>query len=229
MTLTVNIAKQLEHYELRTDFSCPAGELTAIVGPSGAGKTTLVRTIAGLEHPDRGTIALGDTLWTDTNTNHCVPTHKRKIGLVFQDYTLFPHMTVRQNITFGAQKPDTADSLMRAFEISHLKNKRPDTISGGERQRTAFCQALAREPDLLLLDEPFSALDVATRKYLCSLLAEMKKDLGIPILHVTHDLNEADRLGDRVIAVEKGRITPDWLTRQQRPQEQALSVSPLYS
>ncbi len=91
MTLTVNIAKQLEHFELRTDFSCPAGELTAIVGPSGAGKTTLVRTIAGLEQPDRGTISLGDTLWTDTNTDHCVPTHKRKIGLVFQDYTLSSH------------------------------------------------------------------------------------------------------------------------------------------
>ena len=228
MTLTVNIRKQLDQFELQTSFSCRAGELTAIVGPSGAGKTTLVRLVAGLEEPDHGHIALENDTWTDTDTGILVPTHKREIGLVFQEFSLFPHMTVRRNIEFGA--PDGADigPLMDAFRIRHLADRRPGNISGGERQRTAFCQALAREPKLLLLDEPFSALDVGTRSFLCDLLADLKGKLRIPILHVTHDLAEAERLGDTIVAVENGKITPDWLSRQTIPHSAFIpSVSPI--
>nr|WP_287410640.1 ATP-binding cassette domain-containing protein [Pseudodesulfovibrio sp.] len=230
MSLTVNIHKKLPHFDLQTQFSCAAGELTAIVGPSGAGKTTLVRIIAGLEAPDNGAITLNGRTWIDSKTGSFIPTCKRKIGLVFQEYTLFPHMTVRQNIAFGAITPTSVEPLMKTFGIGHLKDQRPASISGGERQRAAFCQALAREPDLLLLDEPFSALDTATRIFLCSLLSDLKKDLDIPILHVTHDLREADQLGDSVIAVESGRIAPDWFNRHQHvPHGSAQLTVPSYS
>lgn len=217
MTLTVDIRKALNQFELRTSFTCRSGELTVIVGPSGSGKTTLIRILAGLDEPDAGSITLNGTTWLDTNGREYVPTCSRKIGLVFQEYALFPHLTVRQNIAFGAADEGKIDGLMSLFGIDRLERSMPDNISGGERQRTALCQALAREPDLLMLDEPFSALDVATRSFLCDLLAVLKRDLGIPILHVTHDLQEAKRLGDAVIAVERGRITPDWLERQHIP------------
>jgi len=230
MTLTVNIQKQLEHFDLQTSFICPAGELTAIIGPSGAGKTTLIRIIAGLETLDNGIIVLNDIIWNNAKKGQFIPTHKRRIGLVFQEYTLFPHMTVQQNISFGAANSNKVHSLMDVFGIKHLRNQRPANISGGERQRAAFCQALAREPELLLLDEPFSALDVKTRAFLCGLLNEYKKELGIPILHVTHDIKEADQLGDTVIAVEKGRVTPDWLSSQQIPTSMhAPTLTPTYS
>jgi molybdate transport system ATP-binding protein len=212
MELNVNIHKKLNHFDLQINFSCRAGELTAIVGPSGAGKTTLVRLIAGLEAPDSGTVSLGNMMWADTKNKQFVPTFKRKIGLVFQEYPLFPHMSVSENVAFGVRNSTPIEPLMETFGILHLKDCRPAAISGGERQRAAFCQALAREPDLLLLDEPFSALDVVTRAFLCELLADLKKDLNIPILHVTHDLGEANHLADTVIAVEKGRIAPAWLT-----------------
>lgn len=212
--LNVNIRKQLDQFELQATFSCRAGELTAIVGPSGAGKTTLVRIIAGLDMPDFGAIALNTVFWTDTKTESFVPTHKRKIGLVFQEFPLFPHLTVRQNIAFGAPDDSEVGPLMETFRISHLADRRPAAISGGEKQRTAFCQALARKPDLLLLDEPFSALDVETRAFLCGLLKDLKPKLGIPIIHVTHDLEEAERLGNHIVALEKGKINPEWLQRQ---------------
>ena len=226
MALIVNIQKRLNHFDLDTRLVCEAGQLTAIVGPSGSGKTTLIRCIAGLEEPDRGTIALHGRFWWDPKAGSFVPTHRRKIGLVFQEYPLFPHMTVRRNIEYGAETPGVADALMETFSIDHLADRRPDAISGGERQRAAFCQALARDPDLLLLDEPFSALDQGTRRFLCATLAELKGRLNIPILHVTHDLREAEMLGDSVVAVEQGRIAPEWLSRQAPP---SAPIHPVHS
>ena len=214
MTLTVDIAKRLEHFSLNVGFSCGCGKIMAIVGPSGAGKTTLIRLIAGLDMPDSGTISLGSRTWVDSSRRVFVPARKRGLSLVFQDYCLFPHLTVRRNVTFAAPDPTRADELMDMFGILHLADQKPGAISGGERQRAAFCQALAREPVVLLLDEPFSALDVATRHNLRSCLNELKGELDIPILHVTHDLDEAVTIGDDILCVEYGKVSPDWLERQ---------------
>eukprot|EP00831_Metopus_contortus_P002895 TRINITY_DN11081_c0_g3_i1.p2 TRINITY_DN11081_c0_g3~~TRINITY_DN11081_c0_g3_i1.p2 ORF type:complete len:253 (+),score=47.02 TRINITY_DN11081_c0_g3_i1:308-1066(+) len=215
--LCVDVTKRLKHFDLDLCFSCAPGKLTAVIGPSGAGKTTLVRLLAGLEKPDAGRIAFGDTVWADTGRRVFVPARKRGLSLVFQDYTLFPHLTIRKNVAFAAPNPERVDELMKMFGIQHLAASKPSGISGGEPQRAAFCQALARDPVLLLLDEPFSALDVANRRNLRSRLKELKNELNIPIIHVTHDLEEAVYLGDTIMAVENGLNAPDWLQRQQCP------------
>ncbi|MFW5488108.1 MAG: ATP-binding cassette domain-containing protein [Desulfovibrio sp.] len=216
MALRVQITKQLPHFELDVQLECPSGGLTAIVGPSGSGKTTLVRVVAGLERPDHGNITLGDKTWVDVKSKAFLPPQKRKVGFVFQEYTLFPHLNVRKNVAFAATDEDKVGRLLDMFGIRHLENSKPHQISGGERQRCAFCQALARDPDILLLDEPFSALDVATRDTLRHELRNLKGDLDIPMLFVTHDLGEAEFLGDAILPIVKGRVTPDWLAHQTR-------------
>ena len=219
MSLFLSVTKQLDNIFMELAFTCRSNMLTAIVGPSGSGKTTLMRMLAGLDQPDAGLIKLSGTTWFSSMDDRYLPPQKRKVGLVFQDYQLFPHLTVEKNITFAATDTKLSSELMEAFEIDHLKNKKPHSISGGERQRAAFCQALAREPVLLLLDEPFSALDVATRRKLQQHLLQLKDHLAIPIIHVTHDLEEAALLGDEIFAIEDGKLSPDWLYRQQYPQE----------
>lgn len=214
--LHVSVRKALPHFDLRVDLDCRAGELTAIVGPSGAGKTTLIRMLAGLERPDRGRIALGGDVWADTERGLFVPPQGRGLGLVFQDYTLFPHMTVARNVAFAARDRERVPELLATFGIGHLASARPDRISGGERQRAALCQSLASEPRLLLLDEPFSALDPETRLALRRELKTLAPRLGIAILHVTHDLDEARYLGDAIVPLVKGRPAPGWTERQYR-------------
>lgn len=211
MALHVNIHKQLSLFNLEVSLTCAKGTLTAIVGPSGAGKSTLMRIISGLERPDSGTIALGGTCWNDCAMHLHVTPQRRKISMVFQEYTLFPHLTVRQNILFGAVNDNCTDILLDQFGISHIAHRKPAAISGGERQRAAFCQALARDPDLLLLDEPFSALDRATRHTLCEKLKQLKQELNIPIVHITHDLGEAYDLADHIYVMENGKFAPQWL------------------
>ncbi|MCK9240503.1 ATP-binding cassette domain-containing protein [Desulfocurvus sp.] len=213
MALAMNVRKRLAHFELRAELRCEPGSLTALVGPSGAGKTTLMRIAAGLDQPDEGRVALGACVWVDTAAGVFVPPRHRGLGFVFQDYPLFPHLTVRANVAIAARRRERVDELLELFGIARLAGKRPGAISGGERQRAAFCQALARDPVLLLLDEPFSALDAATRRALRRELAALKGELGVPIVHVTHDLEEARELGDAIVAVEEGRISPDWLER----------------
>lgn len=214
MTLKINIHKQLPNFALDVDMKCAPGTLTAVVGPSGAGKSTLVRIIAGLENPDQGTISLDEKIWVDTATNSYAKPQQRGLGLVFQEYTLFPHLNVRKNVAFAAVDKECVSGLLDKFGISHIAESKPANISGGERQRTAFCQALAREPVLLLLDEPFSALDIATREGLRRELRELKNELNIPIIHVTHDLEEAYYLADSIFVLENGHESPQWLERQ---------------
>jgi molybdate transport system ATP-binding protein len=214
MTLSINIRKKLANFTLEAALSCSAGTLTAVVGPSGAGKTTLMRIISGLDHPDQGAVRLHDRIWNDTEAGVFLSPQERRLGYVFQDYTLFPHLTVRNNIGFAAVNKDNIDQLLNRFGIDHLACRKPSKLSGGERQRVAICQALAREPTVLLMDEPFSALDVATRQSLRREFLELKDKLHIPILHITHDLEEASFLADNIFVLENGHASPEWLSRQ---------------
>jgi molybdate transport system ATP-binding protein len=211
MALDVRIRKKLKHFGLDVSFSCPDGRLLAIVGPSGAGKTTIIRTIAGLELPDAGLITCGGAVWTDTSARVDVPTRKRGIGYVFQEFTLFPNMSVYKNAAFAARSRSRAEDLLKMFDIWHLRDGRPQGISGGERQRCAICQALARAPGALLMDEPFSALDALSRRKLRELMKVIKNELSIPIVHVTHDIREALFLADDIVPVVEGRVEPKWI------------------
>jgi len=219
MALIVNIEKRLPDFDLEMSFTCEDGELNVLIGPSGAGKTTIIRIIAGLMATDKGYIRYNDKTWVDTDQGISLPTQKRRLGFVFQDYTLFPHLNVYKNIAFASVDEREIEGLLKLFEIWHLRDSMPHNISGGERQRCAICQNLARHPHVLLLDEPFSALDVEIRKKLRERLKNIKKDLAIPIIHVTHDLNEALFLGDAILPIVRGKVAGEWL---QKHVEEAL-------
>ena len=215
MLLETDIRKSLPHFALDIRFSCPAGELLSLAGPSGAGKTTVIRILAGLESPDAGTIRLGPKTLYDSDRKIHMETRKRKLGYVFQEASLFPHLHIRDNVAFGSDDPSRIDPLLELLGITHLADKKPAHISGGERQRAALAQALASGPDLLLLDEPFSALDIKTRHSLQQKFLEIKKQLQIPIILVTHDLQEAAVLSDQIVAMEDGKRNDEWLDRFQ--------------
>ena len=159
-TLDLTVDHPLRSFQLSVAATL-GRETLALVGPSGAGKSSVLRAIAGLLRPERGRIALGETAWLDTETGIDLPPEQRSVGLVFQEYAVFPHLDVRRNVGFGGR--DRVDELLERFRIAHLANARPGALSGGERQRVALARALARDPAVLLLDEPLAALDTHTR------------------------------------------------------------------
>jgi molybdate transport system ATP-binding protein len=224
MNLDVKVKKRRHDFDVDVSFSCKCGEILVLVGPSGAGKTTIVRLIAGLENPDEGRIAWGDEIWMDSDKRINQPTRKRRLGYVFQDYPLFPHLTLRANAAFSSQNGAEVDRLMKRFGIDHLREHKPDKVSGGERQRCAICQALARQPRALLLDEPFSALDVTTRRLLRDDIVELKDRLGIPMVYVTHDIGEALAIADVIVPIVSGKIDRSWLERPRNDQEREEQV-----
>jgi len=197
--LSVDIALPLRSFELRVALEV-GRETLAVVGPSGAGKTTLLRAIAGLTKPAAGTIRLGDELWFDAHTN--LPPEGRSVGLVFQDYALFPHLTVAENVAYGGTNGFAR--LLDSFGIRHLVDVRPGGLSGGERQRVALARALARNPRVLLLDEPLAALDSSTRATVRSELDQLLADIRLPTLLVTHDERDADALAHRAVVLDQG-------------------------
>jgi ABC-type sulfate/molybdate transport systems ATPase subunit len=201
-TLDLDLRVPLRSFELRARLSV-GRETLALVGPSGAGKTTILRAIAGLNHA-RGRITLGDEVWLDDARGIDRPPDRRSVGLVFQEYALFPHMSVRANVAFGGRA--RAGELMQRLGIAHLADQRPGAISGGERQRVAVARALARDPGVLLLDEPLAALDAHTRAAVREQLADVLAGLAIPTLLVTHDFADAAALADRVGVVLDGRL-----------------------
>jgi molybdate transport system ATP-binding protein len=213
MALDVKVRKRRRDFDIDVILTCMDGEILGLVGPSGAGKTTIVRLIAGLEKPDEGVISRDSEIWTDSEKGINLPPRKRGLGYVFQDYPLFPHLTLRDNASFASKNGAEINRLMRRFGIDHVKNQKPDQVSGGERQRCAICQALARLPRVLLLDEPFSALDITTRRLLRNDIVELKGNLGIPIIYVTHDINEALAIADVIVPIVSGKIDRSWLER----------------
>jgi molybdate transport system ATP-binding protein len=202
-TLTLEqIAVPLRAFQL--ELSLAVEETTALVGPSGAGKSTVLGAIAGLVKPAGGRISCNDEIWFDAEQGVFAPPERRRVGLVFQEYALFPHLTVRQNIEYARRHP--ADEYLDRFQIAHLERARPGNLSGGERQRVALARALARDPEILLLDEPLSALDAHTKIDVRAELQQLLAGLEIPTLLVTHDFEDAAALADRVGVIVEGRL-----------------------
>jgi molybdate transport system ATP-binding protein len=190
---------------------CAPGELMSLVGPSGSGKTTILRAVAGLYHPLGGRVRCGGETWLDTDARIDLPARRRAVGMVFQSYALFPHLSALDNVLEAVPRglPDRegrATRLLQRVNLQGLERRLPRHLSGGQQQRVAVARALAREPAVLLLDEPFSAVDKVTREKLYGELAELRRALAIPIVLVTHDLDEATLLSDRLALLSRGRV-----------------------
>jgi molybdate transport system ATP-binding protein len=206
--LVVDIAFDRGDFELALSLTCEPG-ITCVMGRSGAGKSTVLQVLAGLARPDRGTITLGDEVWFDRERGIAVPVHHRQLAYVFQGLALFPHMSALDNVMYGMteRSQPKAQALLDRVGVGKLAKRRPRTFSGGEAQRVALARAIARAPKLVLLDEPFSALDRELRAQLVALVKELAAELAVPIVHVTHSLAEARALADRVIVLERGAVT----------------------
>ncbi|ENT9750786.1 sulfate/molybdate ABC transporter ATP-binding protein, partial [Campylobacter coli] len=205
--LPINTAKGKKQLELNTCLK--ANEITAIFGESGAGKTTLLKIIAGLIKPEFGRIEVGDELWLDTQKNVNLAIQKRKIGFVFQDYALFPNMSVKENISYAATSKQKVEELLSLMNLENLAKIYPKNLSGGQAQRVALARALAREPQILLLDEPLSALDFKMRSFLQDELVKILQHFKITTLLVSHDLAEIYKLSHRILELSDGKIIKD--------------------
>jgi ABC-type sulfate/molybdate transport systems ATPase subunit len=201
-TLSASFALPLRTFELALRLEVAA--TVALVGPSGAGKTSVLRAVAGLVRPVTGRIALGEDVWFDSAGGVSLQPNERRVGLVFQEYALFPHMSVRQNVAYGGRS--RVDEYLERFGISHLSTARPTQLSGGERQRVALARALARDPGVLLLDEPLSALDANTKVAVRGELQELLREFSLPTLLVTHDYEDAAALADQVGVIVRGQL-----------------------
>lgn len=216
MGVYFKIKKQLDRFALDVEYSFEKGVLV-IQGESGAGKTTVLNCISGLKKPDQGKISIEEELVFDDRTN--IPVKKRQIGYLFQNYALFPNMTIEKNVVYGMKNKreykdrarrkvllEYADSVMESFGIFHLKKRYPHNISGGEKQRVALARAIVTKPKLLLLDEPFSALDIKTKETVYEEFVSFKETLGIPTILITHDPRESQMFADHKIFMKNGRI-----------------------
>ncbi len=211
IVLAVDVEKQLGALKLSVRFEAASGA-TALFGPSGAGKTSLVNMIAGLVMPDRGSIALDDTVLFDAAAGIDVPPHRRRIGYVFQEDRLFPHLSVRQNLDYGRRMSGGSrdvsefDRVVALLNIGDLLDRRPRLLSGGERQRVAVGRALLMRPRLLLLDEPLASLDAAHKREILPYLVRLRDDAGIPIVYVSHIPAEVRRIATTVVRLDAGRV-----------------------
>jgi molybdate transport system ATP-binding protein len=209
--LAVDVEKRLGNFVIAACFET-AARATALFGPSGSGKTTLVNMIAGLVVPDRGRIAFGDTVVFDSKGRINVPVHRRRIGYVFQEGRLFPHLKVAANLDYGRRmwglKRDPAETqrIVNMLDIAHVLDRRPGRLSGGERQRVAIGRALLMRPRLLLLDEPLASLDATRKREILPYLERMRDETGVPMVYVSHQADELRRIATSVVRLDGGRV-----------------------
>jgi molybdate transport system ATP-binding protein len=211
IVLQVDVAKQLGEFSIAASFTSE-GRVTGLFGSSGAGKTSLINMIAGLLKPDRGTIAIDDELLDNTAAALHVAVHRRRIGYVFQDARLFPHLDVRQNLDYGRRMnglprgPAGEARIVDLLDIGHLLDRRPGKLSGGERQRVALGRALLAQPRLLLLDEPLGSLDEERKAEILPYLIRLRDETGVPMVYVSHDAGEMRQLATQVVMLKRGRV-----------------------
>ncbi|ACX82488.1 Sulfate/thiosulfate import ATP-binding protein CysA [Aggregatibacter actinomycetemcomitans] len=206
--LYIDVKKQLGNLSLQAKLEIPSQGVTALFGLSGSGKSSLINLISGLINPDEGVIALNDRVLFEAEEGICVPANRRNIGYVFQDARLFPHYTVKGNLRYGMKNTskDEFDYIVELLGIGHLLKRYPITLSGGEKQRVAIGRALLTDPEILLMDEPLSALDLPRKRELLNYLERLSKEINIPILYVTHSIDELLRLPERVVLLTDGKV-----------------------
>ena len=210
MTIEARFRIDQGDFVLDVDLSIPSQGVSSLFGPSGCGKTTLLRAIAGLEHHRGGFLKVGDMTWQEGGL--FVPPHQRPLGYVFQESSLFPHLSVRRNLEYGVRRVAESErrvSLEQAIElleIGQLLERKPDTLSGGERQRVAIARALAVSPRLLLMDEPLASLDVNRKQEILPYIESLHRELDIPVIHVSHSPDEVARIADHLVLLEAGRV-----------------------
>jgi molybdate transport system ATP-binding protein len=209
--LRVDVSRRLGEFSVEACFTSE-GRVTGLFGASGAGKTSLISMIAGLLKPDRGSIAIDDEVLDDTAARIHVPAHRRRIGYVFQDARLFPHLDVQQNLDYGrrmnglAHDPAKQARVVDLLDIGKLKDRRPGQLSGGERQRVALGRALLAQPRLLLLDEPLGSLDDERKAEILPYLVRLRDDANVPMVYVSHDADEMRQLATQVVMLKRGRV-----------------------
>ena len=210
--LHLHLRVQLADFVLQLALDLPTRGVTALFGRSGSGKTTALRAIAGLHRPSDALIAIGDEVWQDDAKGIFVPVHRRALGYVFQEASLFPHLDVRANMRYGMKRVPVAqqrvswEQAVELLGVGQLLNRRPDQLSGGERQRVAIARALLTSPRLLLMDEPLSALDAISKDAILPYFERLHAELDIPVLYVSHSIDEVARLADQVVLLDKGRV-----------------------
>ncbi|MCR9066557.1 MAG: ATP-binding cassette domain-containing protein [Cytophagales bacterium] len=210
--IKLNVSKSLDSVEgkinLRLNLQIEKGQFVTIYGESGAGKTSTLRMLAGLLQPDDGEVYVDNEVWFNKQNNIDRAPQKRKVAYVFQDYALFPHLTVKGNLEFAQTTKDTAylEELILKMELGELINRKPATLSGGQKQRVALARALAQKPEILLLDEPLAALDIKIRLKLQEYLRQIHQEYNLTTILISHDLGEIIKLSDRVFVLEKGQI-----------------------
>jgi len=209
--IEVDLTLNLGQFHLDVAFGAPTG-LTVLVGPSGSGKTALINAIAGVNHPARGRIRVDGTVLVDTALGIWIPAHRRRVGYIFQDSRLFPHLTVKQNLTYGrwfqtdATGAHSAPHVVDLLGIEHLLHRYPVDLSGGEKQRVAIGRALLANPRIILADEPLASLDDARKDEILPVFERLRDELKTPILYVTHATEEANRLATTKICLRRGKI-----------------------
>lgn len=221
MSIQLQFQHQYSGFDLSLTLDLPSDGISVVLGESGSGKTTLLRLIAGLEKPKVGRVQIGEAIWQDAHI--FLPAHQRSVGFVFQDARLFPHLSVLQNIQYAAKRSQPSpqailvDDAITCMQISHLLDRKPEHLSGGEQQRVALTRALASQPSILLMDEPLASLDEALKDEILPYIASIRTFTNMPMVYVTHALNEAKLLADFVVIIDAGRLVCAGLAAEVMP------------